>query len=101
MISTNLTSPRFSQLLFWPAGFLTSLLVIENITDIFLSIWTLWVRCATWKKLKFKSKLKATPVYLRGGTYVFEQAKVLGDTKQTHRRGQCSAADSCETRAAA
>ena len=40
--------------------------IIENITDIFLSIWTLWVWCATWKKSKFKSKLKATPVYLRG-----------------------------------
>ena len=37
MISTNLTSPRFSQLPFWPAGFLTSLLVIENITDLFFS----------------------------------------------------------------
>ena len=42
-------------------------------------------------------RLLESPVYLRGGTYVFEQAKVLGDTKQTHRRGQCSAADSCET----
>ena len=45
IISTNLSSPRFSQLPFWPAGFLTSLLVIENITDIFFPIWTLWGRC--------------------------------------------------------
>ena len=42
IISTNLTSPCFSQLPFWPA----SMFIIENITDIFLPIWTLWVRCA-------------------------------------------------------
>ena len=34
IISANLTSPRFSQLPFWPAGFLTSMFIIENITDI-------------------------------------------------------------------
>ena len=45
IISTSLTSPRFSQLLFWPAGFLTSLVVSENITDIFFAIWTLWAWC--------------------------------------------------------
>ena len=38
--------PRFSQLPFWPAVFLTSLVVSENITDIFLAIWTLRARCA-------------------------------------------------------
>ena len=30
--------PRISQLPFWPAGFLTSLVAIENITDIFFPI---------------------------------------------------------------
>ena len=45
--STGLqSSPRFSQLPFWPAGFVTSLLAIENITDIYFPIWTLRVRCA-------------------------------------------------------
>ena len=33
---------------FWPAGFLTSLVVIENITDIFLPIWILRGRCGRW-----------------------------------------------------
>ena len=37
--------PRFSQLPFWPAGCLTSLVAIENITDIFFPIWTRQEQC--------------------------------------------------------
>ena len=34
--------------------------------------------------------VEGTPVHLRGETYVVEEMKVLGDTKQTLCGGQCS-----------
>ena len=53
--------PRFSQLPFWPAGFLTSLVAIKNITDIFLAIWTLQEQCGFCSSRRCSARTACAP----------------------------------------